>query len=77
MSKRLLIGREKHMLAGSFTIKANELARMSYFRPIRGLEIISDTHTDRQRINILSAPAKIKIDHKISLSESVVNLRII
>ena len=27
------------------------------FRPIRGQEIISDTHTDRQRINILSGPA--------------------
>ena len=45
---------------GSLTLKANKPAKMSYFRPIRGIKNISDTHAHTHRHkqkNILSGLA--------------------
>ena len=47
------------------------------FRPIRGQEIISDTHTDRQRINILSGPALRAAPAKTKMSKTLETKRTI
>ena len=47
---------------GSLTLTANKPARMSYLRPIKGLEIISDRHTKHTlNILLLNYPASVNL----------------